>query len=117
MKVLFNFKNKILVFLLFLGSNCLFSQKTKLQITVSAHRPVLNLDSLEVLLLKTPKTTYTDHFLKYKHAHLQALSLYRRKYTHQPVSYRKDEINPVRKAIFSFLLAWAHFLNTQIINL
>jgi signal transduction histidine kinase len=107
MKVLFNFKNRILFFFFILSSNSLFANKVKLKISFSSYHPVTNLDSLEALMLKTPNTTdaYTDLFLKYEHSYLQANNIHS-KYSKELVNAWRKETNPGRKAMFNYLLGW-----------
>lgn len=76
-------------------------------LTFNSYRPELNLDSLEQVLLKTPKNTlaYTDLLLKYEHSHLHRHDVHS-KYTQELIYLHNNESNPARKAMFNFLFGW-----------
>lgn len=95
------------IFFIF-STNILFAQKAERQINFNSYFPIANLDSLEQVLLKTPKNTltYTDLLLKYEHSHLLMHDVHSR-YTAELIMQAKKETNLGRKAMFDFLFGWS----------
>ncbi len=102
-----NFFKTILYFLVALP-NLLFAQKDVQNPTFNSYFPVVKLDSLEQILLKTPKNTikYTDLLLKYEHSHLLMHDVHS-PYKTELIALSKKETNPGRKAMFNFLFGWS----------
>ncbi len=101
------FFKTILYFLVALP-NFLFAQKDVQNPTFNSYFPVAKLDSLEQILLKTPKNTikYTDLLLQYEHSHLLMHDVHS-PYKTELIALHKKETNPGRKAMFNFLFGWS----------
>lgn len=84
--------------------NYLFAQKVVQNPTFNSYFPIAKLDSLEQILLKTPKNTikYTDLLLKYEHSYWLMHDMHG-KYKTELIQLYKKETNPGRKAMFNWL--------------
>jgi hypothetical protein len=76
-------------------------------LTFKSYFPVSNIDSLETLMLKTPKSSpkYIDLLLKYENSYL-FMNNVRSKYIYEIIDQYKNVRDPERKAMCKYIIGW-----------